>query len=95
MLCLIDSIRDDDPSLQRLLSAVEEAHTLTELLLAVWPLTRMIAIHLVESVLAERQWEQLEVEQLPTGVRQGYAGLALSRGTTAASAGMASSGHGL
>jgi hypothetical protein len=54
MLCLIDSIRDDDPSLQRWLSAVEEAQTLTELLLAVWPLTRMMAIHLVESVLAER-----------------------------------------
>jgi hypothetical protein len=54
MLCLIDSIRYDDPALQRLLSAVEEAHTLTELLLAVWPLARTLAVHIVESVLAER-----------------------------------------
>jgi hypothetical protein len=54
MLCLINSIRDDDPSWQRLLSAVEKAHTLTELLLAAWPLARMVAVHLVESVLAER-----------------------------------------
>jgi hypothetical protein len=54
MLCLIDSIRDDDPSLQRLLSAIEAAHTLTELLLAVWPLARAVAVHIVESVLAER-----------------------------------------
>jgi hypothetical protein len=54
MLCLLDSIRDDDPSLQRLLSAVEEAQTLTELLLAVWPLARVLAVHIVESVLAER-----------------------------------------
>jgi hypothetical protein len=51
MLCLNDSIRYDDPSLQRLLSAVEEAQTLTALLWAVWPLARTLAIHIVESVL--------------------------------------------
>jgi hypothetical protein len=54
MLCLGDSIRYDDPSLQRLLSTVEETQTLTELLLAVWPLTRAGAMHIVEAVLAER-----------------------------------------
>jgi hypothetical protein len=54
MLCLLDSIRYDDPSVQRLLSAVEEARTLTELLLAVWPLARAVAVHVVESVLTER-----------------------------------------
>ncbi len=54
MLCLNDSIRYDDPSLQRLLSAVEETHTLTALLLAVWPLARTLALHVVESVLAAR-----------------------------------------
>jgi hypothetical protein len=27
MLCLHDSIRDDDPSMQRLLSAAEDAHS--------------------------------------------------------------------
>ena len=34
MLCLTDSIRDDDPCVQRLLCTVEEAHTLPELILA-------------------------------------------------------------
>src|SRR5437762_3329103 len=54
MLCLSDSIRDDDPCVQRLLCTVEEAHTLTALILAAWSLARVLAIHLVESVLAER-----------------------------------------
>lgn len=54
MLCLLDSIRDADPSWQRLLSAVEDAHTLTELLLAAWPLARMVVVHVVEAVLATR-----------------------------------------
>jgi hypothetical protein len=54
MLCLSDSIRHDDPRVQRLLGTVEEAHTLPELVLAVWSLARVLAIHLVESVLAER-----------------------------------------
>ena len=54
MLCLSDSIRDNDPSVQRLLSAVEEARTLTALILAAWLFTRGLVIHIVEAVLAER-----------------------------------------
>lgn len=54
MLCLRDSIRYDDPTVQRLLSTIEEAHTLTQLILAVWPLARALATHIVEHVLAER-----------------------------------------
>jgi hypothetical protein len=54
MLCLLDSIRDDDPSLQRLFCATTEAQTLTELLLAAWPLARLLTLHVVEYVLAER-----------------------------------------
>jgi hypothetical protein len=54
MLCLNDSIRYDDPSLQRLLSAVAETHTLTARLVAVWPLARTLARHIVASVLAAR-----------------------------------------
>lgn len=54
MLCLTDIIRDHEPSLQPLLCAVEEAPTLTALLVAVWPLARLLAIHVVEAVLAER-----------------------------------------
>ena len=47
MLCLTDSIRPDDPAVQRLLRTIEEAHTLTALLLAVWPLARVLALHLM------------------------------------------------
>src|SRR5437870_2951476 len=54
MLCLHDSIRDDDQSVQRLLSAVEDAHSLTLLILAAWQVARALTIRLVEAVLAER-----------------------------------------
>ena len=54
MLCLHDSIRDDDPSLQCLLRAVEDASSLTALILATWQVARVLAVHLIEAVLAER-----------------------------------------
>ena len=54
MLCLLDSIRDDDPSLQWLLRAVEDAPSLTALILATWQVARVLAVHLIEAVLAER-----------------------------------------
>src|SRR5262245_62910956 len=54
MLCLHDTIHDDDPAVQRLLSAVEDAHSLTALILAAWQVARVLTIHLVEAVLAER-----------------------------------------
>src|SRR5262245_25642155 len=54
MLCLSDSIRQADPCMQRLLQTVEQAQTLTQLILAVSPLARVLAIHIVEAVLAER-----------------------------------------
>jgi len=54
MLCLHDSIRDDDPSVQRLLHAVEDAYSLTVLILAAWQVARLLTVRLVEAVLAER-----------------------------------------
>jgi hypothetical protein len=54
MLCLRDSIRDDDPSVQRLLWAMEASPSLTALILAAWHVARLLAVHLVEAVLAER-----------------------------------------
>jgi hypothetical protein len=54
MLCLHDSIRDDDPDMQRLLRAVEDAPSLPALILAAWQAARVLAVHLVEAVLAER-----------------------------------------
>src|SRR5262249_56614925 len=46
--------RPNDPCVQQLLCTIEEAHTLAQLILAVWPLARMLALHMVEDVLAER-----------------------------------------
>jgi hypothetical protein len=57
MLCLHDSIRDDDPSLQFLLRAVEDAPSLTALILATWQVARVLAVHLIEAVLAERAYQ--------------------------------------
>jgi len=54
MLCLYDSIRHDDPALQRLLRAVEDATSLTAVILAAWQVARVLTVHLVEAVLAER-----------------------------------------
>ena len=65
MLCLRDSIRDDDPSLQRLLSAVEDAYTLTEIILAAWQVARVLTVRLVEAVLAERARRPLSWPRCP------------------------------
>jgi hypothetical protein len=54
MLCLHDSIRDDDPNVQYLLRAVEAAPSLTALILAAWQVARVLTVHLVEAVLAEQ-----------------------------------------
>ena len=54
MLYLHDSIRDDDPDVQRLLRAVEDAPSLPALMLAAWQVARALTVHLVEAVLAER-----------------------------------------
>src|SRR5262245_36489363 len=54
MLCLHDSIRHDDPAMQRLLHAVEDAPSLTAVILAAWQVARVLTVHLVEAVLAER-----------------------------------------
>jgi len=54
MLCLSDSIRHDDPAVQPLLSTIEQAQTLAQLILAVWPFARVLALHIIAYVLAER-----------------------------------------
>jgi hypothetical protein len=66
MLCLSDSIRYDDPAVQQLLRTIEEAHTLTQLILAVWPLARVLARHIVEYVLAERAQRPIAWPPCPT-----------------------------
>ena len=54
MLCLSDGICHADACVQQGRHAVEEAQTLTELLLAAWSLACLVALHVVEAVLAER-----------------------------------------
>jgi hypothetical protein len=54
MLCLMDSIRDDDPSVPYLLRVLEDAGSLTALILAAWQVARVLAVQLVEMVLDER-----------------------------------------
>jgi hypothetical protein len=54
MLCLHDNIHHDDPSMQRLLRAVEDAHTLTTVILAAWQVARVLTVQLVEAVLTAR-----------------------------------------
>ena len=66
MLCLNDSIRQDDPCVQQLLSTIEEAHTLAQLILAVWPLARVLALPVVEYVLADRAQRPLPWPPCPT-----------------------------
>jgi hypothetical protein len=51
---------------QQLLRTIEEAHTLTQLILAVWPLARVLAQHIVESVLAERAQRPIAWPPCPT-----------------------------
>jgi hypothetical protein len=66
MLCFSDSIRHDDPSMQQLLNTIEKAQTLTQLILAVWPLARVLARHIVEYVLAERAQRPVPWPPCPT-----------------------------
>jgi hypothetical protein len=77
MLCLSDSIRHDDPAVQQLLRPIEEAQTLTQLILAVWPLARVLALHIIEYVLTERAQRPLAWPPCPvcgTSLRsQGFA----------------------
>ena len=54
MLYLPNSICHDDPSVQRLLRMMEDARSLTALILAAWQVARVLAVRLVEDVLTER-----------------------------------------
>jgi hypothetical protein len=66
MLCLHDSIRYDDPAVQQWLNRSAEAPTLTQLILVVWPLARVLALHIIEYVLAERAQQPTAWPPCPT-----------------------------
>jgi hypothetical protein len=50
----MDSLRQEEPAVPRWLQAVNEAHTRPASSLAVWALARVLALHLVEAVRADR-----------------------------------------
>ncbi len=54
MLYLAKSIRPNDPSMQRVCRAVEDAQARTELILAAWKLARVLAVDIVEYVRTAR-----------------------------------------
>lgn len=54
MLCLGDSIRHDHSAMQPYLTAIEQAQSLTALVVAAWTLAQYLSVKVVESVLAER-----------------------------------------
>jgi hypothetical protein len=54
MLYLPNSICHAEPSVQRLLRMMEDARSLTALILAAWQVARVLAVRLVEDVLTER-----------------------------------------
>jgi hypothetical protein len=74
MLCLTDIIRDQEPSLQPLLRAVDEAPTLTAMLVAVWPLARVLALQVVTAVLTERAGRVKALSSAMTPVSLGGSG---------------------
>jgi len=54
MSCLRDSIRQIDPCLQELIEAIENASSLTLLILSAWRLASVLAVRIVEEALTER-----------------------------------------
>jgi hypothetical protein len=53
-------------TVQQLLHMIEKAQTLTQLIMAVWPLARVLAQHIVEYVLAERAQRPIVWPPCPT-----------------------------
>ena len=54
MSCLRNSICQIEPSLQEIIGSIENASTLTLLILSAWRLARVLAVKIVEEVLIER-----------------------------------------
>ncbi len=62
MSCLIDTIRETGPEWQTPFDELENAATLSLLIMAGWQLARMLAVELVEEMLAKRAAEKTEWE---------------------------------
>lgn len=54
MLCLTNSIRQDDADLQQRLAAIEQAQSLSALVVAAWALAQRLSVQIIEFVLTQR-----------------------------------------
>ena len=65
MSCLINTIHETNPEWQTLLDELENATTLSLLIIAAWQLARLLAVRMVEEILTKRsqvktEWERCE-----------------------------------
>ena len=65
MSCLIDTIRETSPEWQTQVDELENAATLSLLIMAAWQLARDLAVRLVEEILAERAQVKTEWKLCP------------------------------
>ena len=65
MSCLIDTIRETDLEWQTMLDELENATTLSLLIVVAWQLARVLAVRLVEETLAKRAQAKTEWELCP------------------------------
>lgn len=65
MLCLLDSISQNDAIFQALVQAVEDAPTLPQIILAAWRLAMVLAVKIVEDELARRAQKPVEWQPCP------------------------------
>lgn len=65
MSCLIDTIREVSPEWQTQFDELENAPTISLLIMAAWQLARVLAVRLVEEILAKRAQVKTEWELCP------------------------------
>ncbi len=65
MSCLIDIIGETNPDWQTMIDELENATTLSLLIVAGWQLTCVLAVRLVEDILAKREQEKTDVGSMP------------------------------
>ena len=65
MSCLIDTIRESSPEWQTQVDELENAPTISLLVMAAWQLARVLAVRLVEETLAKRSQVKAEWELCP------------------------------
>ena len=65
MSCLLDTIRETSPEWQTQIEELENAATICQLVMRAWQLGRVLAVRLVEDILAKRSQEKTEWDLCP------------------------------